>query len=615
MRAIIYSWCRLYSEHSSINDRMDSPSTSAAAGGGPSLKKQVHMRNVEHNDDDNASNYSFKSQKSVASTRSAKSQHSNISKSTTNASRTSASASVRESLLAADRLKQRVDEDLQKFYAERPNKGFWYRFGTSKGIVVTLSMLCGLIFGYNTGVITSSLDHITEQYDLNTVQQGLVVCSTLLGALFGSVMGGLLADVIGRKPIILAIAITCIGGAISSAATSPLGLAASLRIILGWSVGAGSSVGPLMVSEVVPPEKRGRWGSVFQISVTVGLLIGNFIGLPLMKAPHNWRWMWAAGAAPGFPLLVVWALIHESPKFQIMQRIKKEEKAINDANGIVVHKETWMEILRKKKNRRPMFIGFVLAVISQWTGINAFMYFSTIIFEFAGFTQQYAPLTCSSILQFWNVSTAVAAMFLVDVVGRRMLLFAGAITMTFCDLLMALFFVVLDGKVQGWLCIVLLFGFVGAFELSIGTLFWFVINEILDDDIKNIGTPIITALQWLFNLLLSFTFLSAVKYIGQSTMFWIFGGVGLVCIVLLAIFLPPAKGNTQMGVVEDNRNQLENEEREFDQEEDGDHQHHDGDDYHDEKEHKLREEEEHNQSFYHGNNNNNNDHAIGSPMR
>ncbi|KYR01290.1 sugar transporter family protein [Tieghemostelium lacteum] len=441
------------------------------------------------------------------------------------------------------------------------------KFGKSKEIVVILSALGGFIFGYNTGVITGALPHIAKEYDMNTVQQGLVVCSVLLGALIGSVSGGLLANIWGRKPILILTAITTIVGGIGIAAIPPIAVVCCVRIILGLGVGASSSVCPLMVAEVIPIEKRGKYGSVFQVFITIGLLMGNVMGVILLKADHNWRWMFGAGAAPGIIMLPFALIVKESPIFLQQQVLKKQTKVltvnannndedINNNNNMIKKRRIFkkpkgLELLRMKKNRKPMFTGVVLAVFSQLTGINAFIYFSSVIFEFAGFTGTYGPITCSCILQFWNVLTTLGAMYTVDVVGRRILLFTGSIVMTICNFLIAIFFVALSGKVQGWLSIIALFLFIAAFEFSIGTLFWFVINEILDDDVKNIGAPIINALQWLFNLLLSFLFLSAVKYLGRSTMFWVFGGIGLVCIILLWILLPPEKGKIQMDISRD----------------------------------------------------------------
>ncbi|EGC37122.1 hypothetical protein DICPUDRAFT_30768 [Dictyostelium purpureum] len=423
-----------------------------------------------------------------------------------------------------------------------PHKPLWLqRVGSSSALIIILAASGGLIFGYNTGIIGPALGHIKDERRLNTVQQGLIVSGTLLGALISSFFGGFLADWIGRKPVIFITAIVTIGGAISSAATNPLGLIAPLRIILGFGVGISSAVCPLMVAEVVPVEKRGAYGSIFQLFITIGLLWANVMGVLLMRSANNWRWMFAIGSVPGFFVLIIWCVINESPVWIENKRLERERRIQGELiNEEPSKKKSW-RVLMEPKNRKPMFLGVVLCVFQQLTGINAFMYFSNIIFEYAGFTQEYGAITCSCILQVWNVSTTVVAALVVDKIGRRPLLFVGSIVMTAMDLLIALFFVTLEGKVKGWLQIVCLFAFVGAFAMSIGTLFWFIINEIFDPDVKDIGSPVLVALQWLFNMLLSFTFVSAVTYIGQSTMFWIFGGVGVMCVVLLAIFLPPEK--------------------------------------------------------------------------
>ncbi|KAM9999199.1 hypothetical protein ACTFIZ_002749 [Dictyostelium cf. discoideum] len=422
-------------------------------------------------------------------------------------------------------------------------KPLWLiRLGSSTGLIIALSASGGLIFGYNTGIIGPALGHINNQYHLNTILQGLVVCSTLFGALIGSVSGGFLADWLGRKPVVLLTAIVTIGGAISSSATNPLSLVASLRIILGLGVGISSGVCPLMVAEVVPVEKRGVYGSVFQLFITLGLLWANVMGLLLIESGiHNWRWMFAIGSLPGFFMLICWTVLNESPVWIENQRLKKERKLQEMAISNSKPKKSAFKILMEKKNRRPLFIGVILATFQQLTGINAFMYFSNLIFFKAGFTGEYGAITCSCILQFWNVSFTIIAALTVDHLGRRPLLFIGSIVMTIADLLIALFYVALTGKVQGWLSIVCLFIFVAAFAMSIGTLFWFIVNEIFDPEAKDLGAPILVGLQWLFNMLLSLTFVGAVPYIGDSTMFWIFGGIGITCIVLLAIFLPPEK--------------------------------------------------------------------------
>ncbi|GAM23205.1 hypothetical protein SAMD00019534_063800, partial [Acytostelium subglobosum LB1] len=422
--------------------------------------------------------------------------------------------------------------------------------------LVSLSCSGGLIFGYNTGIIALALNPISNDFDLDTVPQSLIVVSILLGALIGSVGGGVIANKIGRRYVVLFTALSCVGGAIGSAAVNSVVAVCLLRVLLGLGVGCGSSVCPLMVAENVPKEKKGFLGSFFQIAITVGILLANVIGLLLKRTNNGWRWMFAIGAVPGVMLFVCWFIMKESPSFE---ESRKSKAANNQSSGGI-------GLLFTKRARRPMFIGFILAVVSQFTGINAFMYFSTKIFLDAGIEGRDGPEIAAVILQIWNVSTTLIAISLVERVGRKALLFTGAMVMTISDLVIAFVFLLVTGTAKGWTAIVFLFMFVAAFEASIGTLFWFVINEIMPEDIKNIGSPIINAMQWCFNLILSFVFLFVVKYLGQSTMFWIFGGIGLVCTVSLYLFLPDIRGGNTMGQEEQDvaNNTNNNDNRELD---------------------------------------------------
>ncbi|KAN0036307.1 hypothetical protein ACTFIV_001598 [Dictyostelium citrinum] len=408
-------------------------------------------------------------------------------------------------------------------------------------LIVTQSCLGGLIFGYATGIIVGTLDPIATKFDTSTVIKGVIVCSILVGALIGSFAGGFAANKFGRKPLLLFTSLTCIGGAIGSGLGENVATICILRFIHGLGVGSSSSVCPLMVAEMVPIKRRGIFGSFFQISITVGILIANILAYVIKG---DWRLMFCLGSIPGGLLLFVWFVISESPVYLAKKSVTtnpenhenqvETQQANNQVNNFT--------IIFSKKMRKPMSIGVLLATLAQLTGINAFMYFSNTIFKDAGINN---PEIASVALQVWNVLTTLIAIFLVDKLGRRLLLFTGSIVMTACDLLIALFFVVLTGSAKGWSSIVFLFIFVGAFEASIGTLFWFVINEILPEDSKSIGAPVINACQWTFNTILSFFFLVVVEYLGQSTMFWIFGGIGVFCTILLYFNLPKSLGTSK----------------------------------------------------------------------
>ncbi|KAM9955634.1 hypothetical protein ACTFIW_002274 [Dictyostelium discoideum] len=412
-------------------------------------------------------------------------------------------------------------------------------------LIVTQSCLGGLVFGYATGIIVGTLDPIAIKFNTSTVIKGVIVCSILVGALIGSFAGGFAANKFGRKPLLLFTALTCICGAIGSGLGENVATICILRFIHGLGVGSSSSVCPLMVAEMVPIKRRGIFGSFFQISITVGILIANILAYVIKG---NWRLMFCLGSIPGGLLFFVWFVIAESPVFLAKKSATTTTTTNqeNNENQIETQQEnnqgTKFTIIFSKKMRKPMLVGVLLATLAQLTGINAFMYFSNTIFKDAGINN---PEIASVALQVWNVLTTLIAIFLVDKLGRRVLLFTGSIVMTTCDLLIALFFVVLTGSAKGWSSIVFLFIFVGAFEASIGTLFWFVINEILPEDSKSIGAPVINACQWTFNTILSFFFLVVVEYLGQSTMFWIFGGIGVFCTIFLYFNLPKSLGTSR----------------------------------------------------------------------
>ncbi|KAN0039469.1 hypothetical protein ACTA71_007248 [Dictyostelium dimigraforme] len=336
-------------------------------------------------------------------------------------------------------------------------------------LIVSQSCLGGLIFGYATGIIVGTLDPIAVKFGLSTVIKGVIVCSILVGALIGSFTGGFAANKFGRKPLLLFTALTCIGGAIGSGLGENVATICILRFIHGLGVGSSSSVCPLMVSEMVPIKRRGIFGSFFQISITVGILIANILAYVIKG---DWRLMFCLGSIPGGLLLFVWFVIAESPVYLA----KKSRENNNQGSGIEIetqqneqpnNQSTRFTTIFSKEMRKPMLIGVLLATLAQLTGINAFMYFSNTIFKDAGINN---PEIASVALQVWNVLTTLIAIFLVDKLGRRILLFTGSIVMTACDLLIALFLVVLAGSAKGWTSIVFLFIFVGAFEASIGTL-------------------------------------------------------------------------------------------------------------------------------------------------
>ncbi|KAN0040139.1 hypothetical protein ACTA71_012029 [Dictyostelium dimigraforme] len=416
---------------------------------------------------------------------------------------------------------------------------------STKSSIIKLSLVNisgGLIFGYNTGVISPVLQ-LTSFKDYSEIDQGLITCSILVGAMVGSIVGGIISERLGRKLSMLVISILTLIGTIGSSLVPPMWWTMAFRGILGIGVGMSAIVCPTYVGEMSPMEKKGTLGTIFQLAITFGIFISNVFGFILKNEEYNFRIMFIIGAAPGLFLLITFFFIQESTKWLNRVHAKKtntttlliNQKKINNKVGI-------KGILTKPIGRFSLFIGVILAVNNQLTGINAFMFFSPSIFSTAGIKNGNDPMIATILLMAWNVITTFIATFLIDRLGRRKLMLVGTLVMTLSCIVSAILNLTIGGTTLGVLSVVLLFLFIAGFEASAGPLFWILVIEIFPEDIRDVGSTILNAVQWSFNIALSFSFLSLAELIGNNT-FFIFGGFGIVCLVIMYIYLPETKND------------------------------------------------------------------------
>ncbi|GAM22554.1 hypothetical protein SAMD00019534_057290, partial [Acytostelium subglobosum LB1] len=396
----------------------------------------------------------------------------------------------------------------------------------------------GLIFGYNTGVIAGVLN-IDPWKSMSDIDRGILTCSILLGAMIGSLLGGLVTERLGRKrPMLMIGALTVIGAIGSALVPANLWYVSLFRLILGLGVGASGIVCPLYVGEMSDPLRKGTLGTIFQIAITIGILIGDCVGFGFIDVKYNYRWMFSFGALPGLLLIGLIFFIPESFAW-------REKQSAQQNTLLLLHRDSRNEgiksLLSKPEGRFALFMGAILAVNNQLTGINAFMYFAPNIFGEAGIESVNGRMIATISLVAWNFITTLTATFFVDRIGRRKLTLYSSTVMTFSCLCLALMFLLLNGTTLGVLSIILLFLFIAGFEAGVGPLFWIMVIEIFPPECKDVGSSLLNALQWSFNIILSFSFLSLVTLIGQSAIFWIFGGIGVVCLIFMYIYLPETK--------------------------------------------------------------------------
>ena len=184
-------------------------------------------------------------------------------------------------------------------------------------IIAVIASLGGLLSGYDTGVISGALLFINETWDLTAAAQGMVVSAVLIGAVIGAATNGVLADIFGRKKIIIVTAIIFIIGSILCAfASNPLVLIMS-RMLVGLAVGIVNFVVPLYLSEVSPKHLRGTLVSLYQWAITAGILFSYFINAIFAHAVYSWRWMLFAGVVPGLILLVGMCYMSDTPRWLV----------------------------------------------------------------------------------------------------------------------------------------------------------------------------------------------------------------------------------------------------------------------------------------------------------
>jgi MFS family permease len=406
------------------------------------------------------------------------------------------------------------------------------------GQLIAVNSLGGLIFGYNTGIIALALASIAEQFALSSILQGVLTASILVGALIGSATSGLICDKIGRKKTILMVGVITIGGAIFSMFSPLYAVLCVARAILGYAVGAASVSCPMYVSEMAKTKHRGKLGIVFQIAVTLGIFLGYVVQYGLNQAgiQGDWYWNWRAGfgigAVFGVGILILSFLIPESTYWLEAVRVARENNNTKNSAG-------WGTFFQPRYGKF-VGLGFMLAISLQLTGVNAIMYYAPKILTGAGFDIED---TLTLIVGAWNFVVTFFPLLLVDRAGRKPLMIAGLSIMCGSLILVAASFYAEDPFANGIIAIVGIGIFLFGFETGPGTNFWVLVNEVFPNEVRAGANSFINMLQWLLNVALALAFPPLVDAIGVSNTFWIFAGIGVLCLIYIVISVNESKGS------------------------------------------------------------------------
>ena len=424
--------------------------------------------------------------------------------------------------------------------------------------ISAVSALAGLLFGYDTGVISGAILFVQEDFNLSTFREEVVVGAVLLGAMIGAAGGGRLADRFGRRSVLIQVACLFILGALGTA-LSPGAVWLSLgRVVVGIAIGIASFTAPLYISEISPAHIRGKLVSLNQLMITIGILV-SYLADYALAASRGWRWMFGLAAIPGLILLVGLLFVPESPRWYVKQQMRDRAKTVLekirspfavDAElaaieaSLTRQEGSWRELL--SPGLRPaLAIGIGLAVFQQFTGINTVIYYAPTIFQLAGLHSHSAAILATAGVGAVNVLLTILALELLDRAGRRPLLLYGLVGMILSLGLLGIGFLTQNPTpALAWVSVVCVMAYVACFAISLGPIFWLMIAEIYPLKIRSRAMSIATMANWGSNLLVALTFLSLLRVLGRPSTFWLYALVGVAAWIFVFRMVPETKGKT-----------------------------------------------------------------------
>lgn len=425
-------------------------------------------------------------------------------------------------------------------------------------VVAIVASLGGLLSGYDTGVISGALLFINETWILPDTLQGFLVSSVLIGAVIGAATNGVLADMFGRKKIILATALIFILGSIMCAFAPNVYVLIASRIFVGFAVGIVNFVVPLYLSEISPKNLRGTLVSLYQWAITSGILFSYFINAAFAQHVYNWRLMLFAGVLPGLVLFVGMCLMSDTPRWLVSKNredeaktvFKKIEPDLDTEKEIQEIKMTLKSEGQEKKFRfkRFMIMPFVVGVGIMFaqicTGINTIIYYAPTIFKTAGFDSNLTAIYATTGIGVVNFVMTIVAVFFTDRLGRKPLLYFGLTGVMLSLFALGTSFAFADvlGTSLKWVAVGSLVTYIICFAMSLGPIGWILVSEVFPLKIRGVAMSICTVSNFAFNFFVVGSFPVLLHRIGGAWTFWIFGIVSLLCIIFVYFFVPEAKG-------------------------------------------------------------------------
>lgn len=455
-------------------------------------------------------------------------------------------------------------------------------------LIAVIAAFGGLLFGFDTGVISGAL--LLIKHDPNLLLNNLVlperyqewiVSITVLGAAIGAILSGRVTDKLGSKKVIIIAGFIFTIGSIGLATANSVVLLILWRLFIGLGIGIASYSVPLYISEISPTKVRGALVSINQLAITIGVFLSYIAGLCFANIEDGWRWMFLCGLIPSLILTIGMFFLSETPRWLMNNRSEDQARKALDKIGEINKEEVLQKIkntIRKEKKegsylslllapwvRPTLIIGIGIMFFQQFTGVNTITYYAPTIFEMAGFgansTQPvYEAILPALPLGFVNILFTVISIMLIDRWGRKPLLYIGLTGMVISLAILGVGFTFYNsiGENIKWLSFISMMIYTPSFAISMGPIAWLLLSEVYPTKIRGIGMSIATLANWVSNFIITNTFLSLglattgkmPNPAGEGTLvnpggaFFIYAVIGIIGLIFVYKYIPETKGHS-----------------------------------------------------------------------
>jgi sugar porter (SP) family MFS transporter len=414
--------------------------------------------------------------------------------------------------------------------------------------------LGGLLFGFDTAVISGTTHALSLVYHLSPALLGVTVSSALVGTVIGAMAAGIPGQKFGRRDSLRVMAIFYVLSSIGCAFAWNWSALIVFRFIGGLGIGGSSVLGPMYIAEIAPPKWRGRLVGFFQVNIVIGILlayISNATIGSLHPGAAEWRWMFGISGVPAAIFLAALFVIPRSPRWLVTQSNLDEALAVLRVIGVPQPKEELDEIvasvhlersastdpLFSRRYRFPIFIAITVGMFSQLSGINAILYYLNDIFALAGASKISGNLQAVAVGA-TNLVATLLAISVIDKFGRKKLLLIGTAGLFVCLTIISILFITRSHL--GWL-VWLLMLYIASFAMSQGAVLWVYISEVFPNRVRSKGQSLGSSSHWITNAIISLVFPVMAKSSGAYP-FLFFAAMMVVDFVLVWFYYPETSG-------------------------------------------------------------------------